>query len=379
MNVKGYDYIVVGAGFFGSVIAEQIATKLNKKVAVVEKRNHIGGNCYSEIDEETGIEYHTYGTHIFHTSNEKVWKYISNFTEFNGYYHQVLTEYKGKVYQMPINLETINSFYNVNLKPFEVEEFLTKEHEKEFYETPKNFEEQAINFVGRPLYEAFLKGYTKKQWEKDPKDIPAHVLKRLPFRTSYNESYFFDKHQGIPLNGYTAIFKKMLSHQNIDVHLNTDFFEIKNQISPKTTIIYSGPLDKLFDYKHGDLEWRTLVFEKEIKSVNDYQGTSVMNYAEYEVPYTRIHEPHHLHPERNHHLNKTLIIKEFSKKDDRNDPYYPIGGKKNQDIFKKYMQEVLKHKNIIVGGRLGDYKYYDMHHTIERALEVFENEIYTKQ
>lgn len=375
MKLEEYEYVVVGAGFFGSVIAERIATQLNKKVAVVEKRYHIGGNCYSEVHKETGIEYHKYGTHIFHTSNEKVWKYITQFTEFNIYYHQVLTEYKGKVYQMPINLETINSFYNVNLKPFEVESFLAREKEKEYYNKPANFEEQAINYVGRPLYEAFFKGYTEKQWEKDPKDIPAHIIKRLPFRTNYNESYFFDKYQGIPLNGYTAVFDKMLNHKNIDVFLNTDFFEIKKQIPKSTKIIYSGPIDRLFDYKHGDLEWRTLDFEEEVKEVNDYQGTSVMNYAEKSVPYTRIHEPHHLHPEREHKSATTLIIKEFSKKDFRDDPYYPIGGKNNQEIFNKYLQEIDKQKNIIIGGRLGDYKYYDMHHTINRALEVFETKL----
>lgn len=378
MDLKKYDFVVVGAGFFGSVIAERIASQLNKKVAVIERRNHVGGNCYSEVHKETGIEYHKYGTHIFHTSNEKVWDYITQFTEFNVYYHQVLTEYKGKIYQMPINLETINSFYNVNLKPFEVEAFLEKEKAKESYKEPANFEEQAINFVGRPLYEAFLKGYTQKQWEKNPKDIPAHILKRLPFRTNYNESYFFDKYQGIPLDGFTAIFNKMLNHNNIDLHLNTDFFTIKDQIPSTTKIIYSGPIDRLFDYKHGDLEWRTLEFEEEVKNVNDYQGTSVMNYAEVTVPYTRIHEPQHLHPEREHTLDKTLIIKEFSKKDYRDDPYYPIGGKINQEIFNNYMQEVKKQGNIIVGGRLGDYKYYDMHHTIERALTIFETELVNK-
>lgn len=376
-KIRFGEYVVVGAGFFGSVIAERIANVLNKKVTVIESRNHLGGNCYSEIHKGTGIEYHKYGTHIFHTSNEDVWSYISRFTEFNTYYHQVLTEFKGKVYQMPINLETINSFYNTNLKPFEIDGFLQKEREKEFYENPTNFEEQAINFVGRPLYEAFLMGYTKKQWGKDPKDISATVLKRLPFRYNYNESYFFDKYQGIPLEGYSKIFDKMLAHKKIDIHLNKDFFEIKDQIPSTAKIIYSGPIDRLFNYKFGDLEWRTLSFEMETKDVNDYQGTSVMNYADIEVPYTRIHEPLHLHPERKYSKNKTLIIKEFSKDDNRDDPYYPIGGTQNQKIFNKYLEEVKKQKNIIIGGRLGDYKYYDMHHTIERALHVFDKEINT--
>lgn len=372
MNLSQYDFIVVGAGFFGAVIAERIANDLNKKVLVVEKRNHIGGNCYSEIHQETGIEYHKYGTHIFHTSNKKVWDYINNFTSLNSYYHQVLTVYEDKVYQMPINLETINSFYNVNLKPFEVDEFLQKERDKEYYDNPENFEQQAINHVGRPIYEAFLKGYTIKQWGRDPKEISADVIKRLPFRKNYTESYFFDTWQGIPINGYTDIFEKMLSSKNIKVSLNTDFFDIWDKIDSKTTIIYSGEIDRLFGYKYGDLEYRTLDFEYEVKNVVDYQGTSVMNYANSEIPYTRIHEPKHLHPERNHSGNKTLIIKEFSKEASRNEPFYPIGNKTNKDRYRKYIEELKLHKNLIVGGRLGDYKYYDMHHTIEQALLIFE-------
>jgi len=373
-EVINSDYVIVGAGFFGSVLAERIATILNKTVTVLEQRNHIGGNCYSEIHQETGIEFHKYGTHIFHTSNKEVWDYITQFTSFNAYYHQVLTVFKDKVYQMPINLETINSFYQVNLKPFEVDDFLFKEKAKEHYETPNNFEEQAINFVGRPLYEAFLKGYTKKQWGKDPKEIPASILNRLPFRKNYNESYFFDTWQGIPKDGYTSIFDKLLSNKNIEVKLNTDFFEVRKNISPKSVLIYSGPIDRLFDYKFGDLEWRTLRFEEEIKLVEDFQGTSVMNYADEQFPYTRIHEPRHLHPERAYSSNKTLIIKEYSKKDYRNDPFYPIGGEKNREIFNRYQTEA-KHQNIIIGGRLADYKYYDMHHTIERALELFKTKI----
>lgn len=372
MNLSQYDFIVVGAGFFGAVIAERIANDLNKKVLVVEKRNHIGGNCYSEIHQETGIEYHKYGTHIFHTSNKKVWDYINNFTSLNSYYHQVLTVYEDKVYQMPINLETINSFYNVNLKPFEVDGFLQKERDKEYYANPENFEQQAINHVGRPIYEAFLKGYTIKQWGRDPKEISADVIKRLPFRKNYTESYFFDAWQGIPINGYTDIFEKMFSSKNIKVSLNTDFFGIWDEIDSKTTIIYSGEIDRLFGYKYGDLEYRTLDFEYEVKNVVDYQGTSVMNYANSEIPYTRIHEPKHLHPERNHSCNKTLIIKEFSKEASRNEPFYPIGNKTNKDRYRKYIEELKLHKNLIVGGRLGDYKYYDMHHTIEQALLIYE-------
>lgn len=376
MNFNLYDFIIVGAGFYGSVMAERIANDLNRRVLVIEKRDHIGGNCYSTIDPDTGIEYHKYGTHIFHTSNPVVWNYIKKFTSFNNYHHQVLTTYNNSVYQMPINLETINSFYGLNLKPFEVDDYLeTNEFTKEFYSSPKNFEEQAISSFGRPLYEAFFKGYTTKQWGREPKLIESSILKRLPFRKSYKESYFFDKWQGIPLNGYTDLFNNLLSSKNIDVLLNTDYFDVKDQLNNKSTIIYSGEIDKLFDYKYGDLEYRSLDFEYEIKNVADYQGTSVMNYANLEIPYTRIHEPKHLHTERNYSKEKTLIIKEYSKDAQRKESYYPIGGKKNRALYEKYSEELSDSKRMIVGGRLGDYKYYDMHHTIEKALKTYETKI----
>ncbi len=373
-----YDYVLVGAGFFCSVIAERIANDLNKKVLIIEKYPHIGGNCYSEVDKETGVEYHKYGTHIFHTSNKEVWDYISKFTTFNSYYHQVLTTFNDKVYQMPINLETINSFYNVNLKPYEVDDFLKAEIEKEHYEDPKNFEEQAINFIGRPLYEAFIKGYTLKQWGRDPKELSNSIIKRLPFRKNYSESYFFDNYQGIPTDGYTSIFEKLLNSENITVMLDTDFFDVKDKISKDTKIIYSGPIDRLLDYKHGDLTYRTLNFELERKDYEDYQGTSVMNYANQEIPFTRIHEPKHLHPERELNNNKTLLIKEYSAESNRENPYYPVGGEDNNTLYKKYLADVeAKYPNMIVGGRLGDYKYYDMHHVIEKALDIYNTKIKT--
>lgn len=382
IRISEYDFILIGAGFFCSVIAERIANELDKRVLIIEKRDHIGGNCYSEVDRETNIEFHKYGTHIFHTSNEKVWSYINQFTSFNNYYHQVLTTHKNRVYQMPINLETINDFYNLNLKPYEVNALFEKERSKEFYKNPKNFEEQAINNVGRRLYEAFLKGYTIKQWGRSPKQIPNSVVKRLPFRTNYNESYFFDKWQGIPLDGYTNLFNKLLSSNNIDVILNIDFFDIKNKVEDAAIpIIYSGPIDRLFDYKYGDLEYRTLRFEYEIRNVVDYQGTSVMNYADLSIPCTRIHEPKHLHieREREYSLSKTLIIKEFSSECKRKDPYYPVGKSKNKYIYNKYLQELRLKPSYIIGGRLGDYKYYDMHHTILRALETYENKIWNER
>jgi UDP-galactopyranose mutase len=368
-------YLVVGAGFFGAVIAERLSSILDAQVSIIERRNHIGGNCYSTTHPVTGIEYHLYGTHIFHTSNPLVWKYIQKFTEFNGYYHQVLTTYKDKVFQMPINLETINSFYGINLKPFEIEGFLKTEINKKTINNPQNFEEKAIMLIGRPLYEAFIKGYTIKQWQKDPKQLPAATLTRLPFRKNYNESYFHDKWQGIPEDGYTAIFQKMLSNPKINVQLNIDFFDIRDSLSQDAIIIYSGPIDRFFNYKFGRLEWRTLDFSHEVVDVEDYQGTSVMNYAEESIPYTRIHEPRHLHPEREYTKNKTLIIREYSRMDDGTAPYYPINDEKNQKILLKYHEEAKKFPNIFFSGRLGEYKYLDMHQTIENALTLFETKL----
>jgi UDP-galactopyranose mutase len=373
MKFEGLKYLIVGGGFFGSVLAERIANVLKDNVLVIDKRNHTGGNCYSADDPETGIHYHLYGTHIFHTPNEKVWNYINRYTSFNSYYHQVLTTHKGKVYQMPVNLETINSFYNLNLKPFEVDDFLAEEIRREGIVNPANFEEKAISMMGRPLYEAFIRGYTLKQWQKDPRQMPESVLKRLPFRKNYNESYYFSRWQGIPTDGYGQIFTKMLNSPKIDIRLNVDYFQIKNAIPADTLVIYSGPIDQFFDYKYGRLEYRTLQFEREVMPYEDYQGTSVMNYADVDVPYTRIHEPRHLHPERNDYpKDRTLIIKEYSKLDDGRNPYYPINDERNQNLILKYREEADKLRNVIISGRLGEYKYYDMHDTINNALEVFE-------
>ncbi len=372
MSFERYKYVVVGSGFFGAVIAERIANQLGEPVLVLEKRNHTGGNCYSVDHAETGIHYHFYGTHIFHTSNRDVWDYVNRFTEFNGYYHQVLTTFENKVYQMPINLETINSFYGLNLKPFEVSTFIETEAHKSGITKPHNFEEKAIAMMGSPLYEAFLKGYTFKQWGCDPKSLPSSLLNRLPFRTNYNESYFFDPWQGIPLNGYSSIFEKLLINPKIRVEMNTDFFSVRHKLDRDALVVYTGPIDKLFDYRHGHLEWRSLIFEEEVAGVQDFQGTSVMNYAEASIPYTRIHEPRHLHPEKDYSESQTLLIKEYARRGSSEDPFYPMGGQRNRAILKKYEAEVSKQKNLLVGGRLGEYKYYDMDQTIAAALHTYE-------
>ncbi len=362
---------MIGSGFFGAVLAERIANDLDAPVLVIEKRQHTGGNSHSLNHPGTGIHYHLYGTHIFHTRDREVWRYINRFTEFNGYRHQVLTTYQNRVYQMPINLETINSFYDMNLKPYEVQDFIKDEVSKSGQIEKDNFEGKAISMMGKPLYEAFIKGYTSKQWGCEPGQLPATILKRLPFRTNYDENYFFDPWQGIPLEGYAAIFDKLLTHPKIRVELNTDFFDIKHLLGADAKIIYTGPIDKLFDYKLGKLEWRRLVFEEQLKNVADYQGTSVMNYSDIQIPYTRIHEPRHLHPEKSYSQDQTLTIKEFSRKDDGSDPYYPIGGAKNRNLYNEYHKELLKQKKILVGGRLGDYKYYDMDQTIAAALQLY--------
>lgn len=373
MEIRDYNFVIVGSGFLGSVVAERIANVLAQPVLILEKRNHVGGNCYSKLDENTGIEYHPYGTHIFHTSNERVWKYITQFTDFNGYRHQVLSSYNGKIYQLPINLETINSFFNVNLRPFELDHFLSSKRAD--IPSPSNFEEKALSIIGKELYEAFIKGYTIKQWQVDPKTLPSQIFDRIPFRKNYNENYFFDKWQGVPEKGYSFLFDNILRSTKIRVLLNMDFFTIKNMLNPKAIIVYSGPIDKFFDYKYGALSWRTLLFEKEVLPVEDFQGNAVMNYPELDVPFTRIHEPRHLHLEREYNKSQTLILKEYSHKSDSTEPYYPIATADNHRKYNLYRKEADLHACVHIGGRLGDYQYLDMDQTIARALDIFETQI----
>lgn len=375
MDLTAYSFVVVGSGFFGSVMAERISTELGKKVLVIEKRPHIGGNCYSETDQETGIEYHTYGTHIFHTSNAVVWEYINRFTTFNGYRHQVLAQVGDRMYQLPINLETINSFFNVNLKPYEVDDFMKTVRGNTPPGDPHNFESKAISLVGQQLYEAFFKGYSIKQWQTDPGLLPSSIFSRLPFRKNYDENYYYDQWQGIPSEGYTAIFEKMLSSEQVKLLLNTDFFSIKDQLKPGAIIIYSGAIDRYFDYKFGKLTWRTLRFEKQVMPYGDYQGTAVVNFPDAAVPYTRVHEPRHLHPERNYQDSKTLVIHEYSEPDNGENPYYPLMTPSNFEKLNLYKAALNEQQNVIISGRLGEYKYFDMDQTIAHALHLFETKL----
>jgi len=376
MELANLKYLVVGAGFFGSVIAERIARDRNERVLLIDKRDHTGGNSYSEIDPETGIECHKYGSHIFHTSDEKVWHYINRFCTFNSYRHRVLTKFDGKVYHMPINLESINSFYAKNLTPAEAAEFLRLEIARDKIHDPQNLEDKAISLIGRPLYEAFVRGYTAKQWETDPRQLPANIITRLPVRYSYKIDYFNDPWQGIPGEGYFSIFERMLKHSNIEVLLGTDFFNIRHLVPNDCLIIYTGPIDRFFDYRHGRLGWRSLRFEKEVYGIGDFQGTAVMNYAESTVPFTRIHEFRHYHEERNYPDDKTIIFREYSKcLGIDEEPYYPINTDRDREMFRKYDEECKKAVNVIFGGRQGSYKYLDMDQSIAAALQTYEREI----
>ena len=292
-------------------MAREIAARYALEVLVIDKREHIGGNSYSKIDEGSGIEYHAYGSHIFHTSNEDVWRFVSQFTEFNNYRHRVLTRHNGHVYSMPINLMTINSFFNSNYTPAEASAFLSNEIARERVEHPTNLEEKAISLIGRQLYEAFIRGYTQKQWNIDPKLLPAETINRLPVRLNYNDFYFSDRFEGIPLDGYARLFQRMLDHPKITIMTQCDYFAIAKEISPDAAIVYTGPVDAYFGHRLGRLGWRTLDLELERLPLSDFQGTTVMNYADLDVGFTRIHEFKHYHPERRYSSECTLIMREY--------------------------------------------------------------------
>ena len=368
--------VIVGSGLFGLTIAEQIASKLNLEVLIIEKRNHIGGNAWSEIHQESGIEVHKYGSHLFHTSQEEVWKYVNQFTEFNAYQHHVWTKHRNEVFSLPINLSTISQFYGKLLSPQEATDLISNEIQSESSGKNSNFESLAIGTIGKPLYEAFIKGYTQKQWQVEPSELPEEIFTRLPVRYNFNNRYFSDKYEGLPLNGYNHFLPKIVDSGLIKVETETDYFANKNRFVDADLTIYTGPIDKYFDYKHGLLGWRTLDFETEYLEVDDFQGTSVMNYADVEVPFTRIHEFQHLHPERSKKQRGTVVMREFSRKSEIGDePYYPINSKEDRASLLKYREEAQRIPNVIFGGRLGTYKYLDMHMAIASALQIFETQI----
>jgi UDP-galactopyranose mutase len=375
-----YDLIVVGSGFFGLTIAERVSTELGKRVLVVERRGHLGGNAYSEPEPETGIEIHKYGAHLFHTSNERVWEYVNRFTEFTGYQHRVFGLYRGQAYPLPMGLGLINQFFGRSHTPDDARA-LIKEQAGEFDSAKAaNFEEKAISLIGRPLYEAFFKHYTAKQWQTDPKNLPAGNITRLPVRYTFDNRYFNDSHEGLPVEGYTRWLENMAASELIDIELNTDWFDVRDTIrahSPDAPVVYTGPLDRYFDYAEGELGWRTLDFETEVLPTGDFQGTPVMNYNDPEVPYTRIHEFRHFHPERDYPQDKTVIMREYSRFADSGDePYYPINTPDDRAKLVAYRERAKAEtadSKVLFGGRLGTYQYLDMHMAIASALSMFDN------
>jgi UDP-galactopyranose mutase len=376
MALRDYDAIVVGAGFYGATIAERIANELGRTVCVLERRQHIGGNSYSQRDAQTGIEYHKYGSHLFHTNSEEVWRYLRRFTQFTNYRHRVLTIHRGKVYPMPINLGTICTFFERYLTPTEARELIASHAAEGAAAHAENLEQKAIALIGRPLYEAFIRGYTKKQWQTDPRQLPASIITRLPVRFNFEPYYFNDKYQGLPVDGYTAVFRHMLDSPRIDVRLGLDFFDVRESVRPDQLVVYSGPLDRYFDYRLGALAWRTLDFKNEVVATEDYQGTAVMNYADEDVPYTRIHEFKHLHPERRYPCDQTLICREYSRFAQGNDePYYPVNTARDRALFATYQQLAAREANVLFGGRLGSYQYLDMHQAIAAALSDYRKKI----
>ncbi|WP_151530489.1 UDP-galactopyranose mutase [Corynebacterium megadyptis] len=374
-----YDLIVVGSGLFGLTVAERAASQLGKRVLIVEKRGHLGGNAYSEKEPETGIEVHRYGAHLFHTSNKRVWEYVNQFTSFTGYQHRVFAMHDGQAYQFPMGLGLIAQFFGKYYSPEEAKALIEEQAAEVDTDDAQNLEEKAISLVGRPLYEAFIRDYTAKQWQTDPKELPASNITRLPVRYTFDNRYFNDTYEGLPVDGYAAWLEKMAEHELIEVQLNTDWFEVRERYSG-VPVVYTGPMDRYFDYSEGRLGWRTLDFELEVLPVGDFQGTSVMNYNDADVPYTRIHEFRHFHSERDGYPNdKTVIMKEYSRFAEGDDEvYYPINTPEDRDILGRYRalaKEEEERNQVFFGGRLGTYQYLDMHMAIASALSMFDNKL----
>ncbi|MER7796926.1 UDP-galactopyranose mutase [Microbacterium sp. NPDC096154] len=376
------DLLVVGSGFFGLTIAER-AADAGRKVTVIDRRHHIGGNAYSENEPTTGIEVHRYGAHLFHTSNATVWEYVNRFTTFTNYVHRVYSTHKGQVYALPVNLHTINQFFGAAYTPDEARA-LVREQAGEFdVKTAANFEEKGIALVGRPLFEAFFAHYTAKQWQTSPEKLSGDIISRLPVRYNYDNRYFNDTWEGLPTDGYTAWIERMADHPNIEVKLEVDFFDESQPLNKKALvgqvpIVYTGPVDRYFDYAEGELAWRTLDFEEEVLEVGDFQGTSVMNYPDADVPYTRIHEFKHFHPERKdvYPTDKTVIMREFSRFATRDDePYYPVNSTDDRAGLLAYRELQKGEKDVFFGGRLGTYQYLDMHMAIGSALSMWNNQL----
>ncbi len=368
-----YDYLIVGAGLFGSVFAYE-AKKRGKNVLVIDKRDHIGGNVYTKDIE--GIPVHYYGAHIFHTSNKEVWDYVNSFAEFNRYTNEPVANYKGEMYNLPFNMNTFSKMWGVKT-PEEAKAKINEQIAKAGIQEPTNLEEQAISMVGTDIYEKLVKGYTAKQWGRDCKDLPSFIIKRLPVRFVYDNNYFNDKYQGIPIGGYTQIVEKMLN--GIEVRLNEDFFKKKEEyLNCADKIVFTGMIDEFYDYCFGQLEYRSLRFETEVLDCDNYQGNAVINYTEKEIPYTRIIEHKHFEfmCQQGETISKTVITREYPAKWEKGDePYYPMNDEKNNELYLKYLEKAKNENKVIFGGRLGMYKYFDMHNVISAALETVKKEL----
>lgn len=359
--MKKYDYLVVGSGLFGATFTHE-AIKKGKKVLVLEKRNHIGGNIYTEKTD--GIDVHKYGAHIFHTSNKRVWDYVNELAEFNNFVNSPVANYKGEMYNLPFNMNTFSKMFGIST-PAEAKEIIEKQ-KSEISGEPKNLEEQAISLVGRDVYTKLIKGYTEKQWGRDCKELPSFIIKRLPVRYTFDNNYFNDRYQGVPCEGYTALIEKLL--EGADLLLNTDFLDDRQKyLDMAEKCVYTGPIDEYYGYTLGKLEYRSLKFETELLDEENYQGVAVVNYTEREIPYTRIIEHKHFNFGTQ---PKTVITKEYPTDwEEGMEPYYPINDEKNGELYKAYAEKAEK-EGIYFGGRLAQYKYYDMDDTVEAALKM---------
>lgn len=384
MAVDYPDLVVVGAGLFGLTVAQQAAELAGARVEVIDIRGHIGGNAYSYVDEETGAEIHKYGAHLFHTSSARVWEYVNRFTEFTDYVHRVWATHGGEVYPLPTNLGTINQFFRAHYTPDEARALIAEQAGELAGQDPRNLNDKGISLIGRPLYEAFIKNYTAKQWQTDPAELPAGIINRLPVRFNYDNRYFKDTWEGLPRDGYTAWMERMAADERIHVSLGVDFFD-ESQPYNKTAlkeagvpVVYTGPVDRYFDYSLGDLKWRTVDFKEVRYDEGDHFGCPVMNFSDADVPYTRAIEFKNFNPERRESQNpdRTVVWEEYSRFAERGDePYYPVNTDADRELYAKYEELAAKEENTVFGGRLGTYKYYDMHQVIATALDAYENKI----
>ncbi|MCL2464670.1 MAG: UDP-galactopyranose mutase [Micrococcales bacterium] len=376
------DLVVVGSGLFGLTVAQQMASRLGLHVTILERRDHIGGNAFSSFDDATGIEVHRYGAHLFHTSNEKVWAYVNQFTSFTGYVHHVYTVHKGVVYPLPVNLATVNQFFGAAMGPDEARALIASQARELGGREPSNFVEKGVSLVGRPRYAPFFMNYTAKQWQTAPELLPASVVSRLPVRYNYDNRYFNDTHEGLPTDGYGAWLARMADDPRIDVRLGCDFLDdgagefARDRVLGRVPVVYTGPLDRYFGFQAGELAWRTIDLERETLPVGDFQGTSVMNYADAEVPFTRIIEYRHFNPERHYRDDATVIAREYSRFAGRDDePYYPVAAADDRaklEAYRGMAAEETKRNRVYFGGRLGTYQYLDMHQAISAALGLVE-------